>query len=95
MTLTGQLTGSDRADIEKQAEQIAARYFDTECVSVVLSEETADTAQIEFTTLESALPTFGTGETVFTANWKATVEHRPDRLARGFPRCVRCGLGPA
>lgn len=90
MTLTGQLTGTSRADIEKQARDIAARYFDTECVSVVLSEETADTAQIETTAIESALR-YGTGETVFTANWKATERHRSDNPVYGFPRCIRCG----
>lgn len=92
MTLTGHLTGSDRADIEKQARDIAARYYDTECVTVTLTNETADTTQIETTTAGDALPTFGTGETVFTANWKATERHHPSGPPVTFPVCTRCGI---
>lgn len=90
MSLTGHLAGTSRADIERQAEQIAARYYDTECVAVTLTDETADTEQIEATTIESALR-YDTGETVFTANWEATERHEPARQSRGFPRCQKCG----
>lgn len=76
----------DRADLIRQAEEQGAAYYGTECVSVTLSDEKAETEYQH--TLEGSVPT----RTDFSADYTANIEHQWSKPSYGFPKCHKCGL---
>lgn len=81
-TLTGGASGTNRADLQKKAEQIAAEYFGTTCVDVRLRDAESDT-----------LTRSADGElarVTFQANFDAREHHDVEARAYGPNVCIRC-----
>lgn len=89
MTLTGRVQGKTRDDLISQATTEARTYYDTNCVSIQLSDEKAQTDYID--TGDILDPSFTPGPTTYTADYQANIKHDWNTSSVARAACVHCG----
>jgi hypothetical protein len=84
MNLTGSAQAEDRAAIIRQAKRAASIYYGTECIGISLSNERAESSEINQLGGEGVATEIG-----YNADWEANIEHNMWQGARG-PECRHC-----
>lgn len=90
MTLKGQVHGNNRTDLTKKAIEEAIRYYDTECVTIWLSRETANTNYIDTGRLSGT--EFTAGPTTYSADYEADIKHRWGVTTDSQGKCLDCRI---
>lgn len=86
--LKGSATGASRKNITDRAFAEAKKYFDTECVSITLHHEHAETEYVHNNMFEPPVP----AGTTFTADYTAAIEHKWSAPRAVIHECINCGI---
>lgn len=90
MSLKGSAQGATRANIIRHAKDAAAKYYDTDCIGVELSNEATET--VTDRRVNGGLESIATG---YMADWKADIKHSWWEAAYGRTECRHCKVRPA
>lgn len=85
-TLTGNVTGTNRRELEAAAKDRATAYYGTQCVAVTLTSETENDDARSY----CDPPTYRAD---YTATIKHRAIHRSSNTSGGYRKCANCGAG--